>query len=271
MVTLVSPGIGRPRALIIVQNLPVPFDRRVWLECQALRDAGYDVTVSARAARVPSGSRSSTTSRSAPTGSTPRGQRGSASSWSTPTRSSRRRGRRSGRAGEVRSASCRPATHPTSSGRSRGSCGRGTAPASCSTTTTCAPSSTSPGSPTGAGWPTAACCSWSGPRSGPRTGSCSTNESYAEIAITRGRKSPEDVTVVRTGPDPTRLRRGAEVPALRRGRRHLVAYLGVMGPQDGVDLVLGGRRPHREHVGPRRHRLHAHGRRGQLRRARGAT
>ena len=34
-----------PRVLIIVQNLPVPFDRRVWLECQTLRDAGYDVTV----------------------------------------------------------------------------------------------------------------------------------------------------------------------------------------------------------------------------------
>ena len=33
------------RVLIIVQNLPVPFDRRVWLESQALRDAGYQVTV----------------------------------------------------------------------------------------------------------------------------------------------------------------------------------------------------------------------------------
>ena len=33
------------RILIIVQNLPVPFDRRVWLESQALRDAGYQVTV----------------------------------------------------------------------------------------------------------------------------------------------------------------------------------------------------------------------------------
>ena len=33
------------RVLIIVQNLPVPFDRRVWLECQALRDAGYEVHV----------------------------------------------------------------------------------------------------------------------------------------------------------------------------------------------------------------------------------
>ena len=34
-----------PRVLVIVQNLPVPFDRRVWLECRTLRDAGYDVTV----------------------------------------------------------------------------------------------------------------------------------------------------------------------------------------------------------------------------------
>ena len=35
----------RPRTLIIVQNLPVPFDRRVRLECRALTAAGYDVTV----------------------------------------------------------------------------------------------------------------------------------------------------------------------------------------------------------------------------------
>ena len=33
------------RILIIVQNLPVPFDRRVWLECQALTGAGYQVAV----------------------------------------------------------------------------------------------------------------------------------------------------------------------------------------------------------------------------------
>ena len=33
------------RILIIVQNLPVPFDRRVWLECQALTADGYQVTV----------------------------------------------------------------------------------------------------------------------------------------------------------------------------------------------------------------------------------
>ena len=65
-----------------------------------------------------------------------------------------------------------------------------------------------------------------------------TNDSYREIAITRGGKSPADVTVVRTGPDPDRLKRGPEFPELRRGRRFLAAYIGVMGPQDGVDIVV---------------------------------
>jgi glycosyltransferase involved in cell wall biosynthesis len=66
----------------------------------------------------------------------------------------------------------------------------------------------------------------------------STNDSYREIAIRRGGKSPADVTVVRTGPDPERLRRGPGDPSLRRGRPFLVAYIGVMGPQDGVDIAV---------------------------------
>jgi glycosyltransferase involved in cell wall biosynthesis len=65
-----------------------------------------------------------------------------------------------------------------------------------------------------------------------------TNESYRQIAITRGGKRPADVTVVRTGPDPDALKKGPERPELRRGREHLVAYIGVMGPQDGVDIVV---------------------------------
>jgi glycosyltransferase involved in cell wall biosynthesis len=65
-----------------------------------------------------------------------------------------------------------------------------------------------------------------------------TNDSYREIAIARGGKSPADVTVVRTGPDPERLKRGPEFSELRRGRRFLAAYIGVMGPQDGVDIVV---------------------------------
>jgi glycosyltransferase involved in cell wall biosynthesis len=66
----------------------------------------------------------------------------------------------------------------------------------------------------------------------------STNDSYRAIAIERSGKSPADVTVVRTGPDPDRLMRGAAKPELRRGHRHLAAYIGVMGPQDGVDIVV---------------------------------
>jgi glycosyltransferase involved in cell wall biosynthesis len=65
-----------------------------------------------------------------------------------------------------------------------------------------------------------------------------TNETYRETAIARGGVDPDRVTVVRTGPDPDRLRRGAPVPRWRNGRRFLCAYLGVMGPQDGVDLAL---------------------------------
>jgi glycosyltransferase involved in cell wall biosynthesis len=66
----------------------------------------------------------------------------------------------------------------------------------------------------------------------------STNDSYRDIAISRSGKSPADVTVVRTGPDPDRLKRGEAEPGLRRGRRHLVTYIGVMGPQDGVDIAV---------------------------------
>jgi glycosyltransferase involved in cell wall biosynthesis len=66
----------------------------------------------------------------------------------------------------------------------------------------------------------------------------STNDSYRRIAITRSGKPNHDVTVVRTGPDPEKLQRGAADESLRRGHRYLVTYIGVMGPQDGVDIVV---------------------------------
>jgi glycosyltransferase involved in cell wall biosynthesis len=65
-----------------------------------------------------------------------------------------------------------------------------------------------------------------------------TNDSYREIAMTRGGKQASEVTVVRTGPDLRRLQPGEADPELRRRRRFLVAYIGVMGPQDGVDIVV---------------------------------
>jgi glycosyltransferase involved in cell wall biosynthesis len=65
-----------------------------------------------------------------------------------------------------------------------------------------------------------------------------TNDSYREAALTRGGKSAQDVVVVRSGPDPEQMRPRSPRPGLRNGRRHLCCYLGIMGPQDGVDLAV---------------------------------
>jgi glycosyltransferase involved in cell wall biosynthesis len=67
----------------------------------------------------------------------------------------------------------------------------------------------------------------------------STNESYRRVAIERGRVPPDRVVVVRSGPSRERFATVRPVdPELRRGKGHLVAYLGVMAPQDGVDHLL---------------------------------
>ena len=66
----------------------------------------------------------------------------------------------------------------------------------------------------------------------------STNESYREKAIVRGKVAAERVFVVRSAPDPRRFQPVPPDDALRNGRRHRVAYLGVMAPQDGVDYLL---------------------------------
>ena len=64
------------------------------------------------------------------------------------------------------------------------------------------------------------------------------NESYRRVAIERGQCRPDDVTVVRSGPNTTRMRPIEPIPQLRRGAEHLLAYLGIMGPQDNVDVLL---------------------------------
>lgn len=66
----------------------------------------------------------------------------------------------------------------------------------------------------------------------------STNESYKRLAIERARVDPEDVFVVRNGPDLDRFTPVDPDPDLHADRRFLLAYLGVMEPQDGVDQAL---------------------------------
>ncbi|GHE36287.1 glycosyltransferase WbuB [Streptosporangium violaceochromogenes] len=65
-----------------------------------------------------------------------------------------------------------------------------------------------------------------------------TNESYRDVAITRGGKRPEEVFVVRSAPTVERFHQVPVEEALKRGKPHLLCYLGVMGPQDGVDYAL---------------------------------
>ncbi|MET9696780.1 glycosyltransferase family 4 protein [Streptomyces sp. NPDC006529] len=65
-----------------------------------------------------------------------------------------------------------------------------------------------------------------------------TNESYRDVALRRGGRRACDVFVVRSAPDTDRFRPVPPEPELKRGKPHLLCYLGVMGPQDGVDYAL---------------------------------
>jgi glycosyltransferase involved in cell wall biosynthesis len=68
--------------------------------------------------------------------------------------------------------------------------------------------------------------------------SLATNHSYRRIAIERGGMAPERVFVVRSGPSLERLKILPPTPELKRGRRFLVGYVGVMGRQEGLDYLL---------------------------------
>ncbi|MBN3943935.1 MAG: glycosyltransferase family 4 protein [Nostoc sp.] len=66
----------------------------------------------------------------------------------------------------------------------------------------------------------------------------STNESHREVALNRGHKKPEKVFVVRSAPDLSRFRRMPPNPNYRRGRNYLIGYMGVMGEPEGIDYLL---------------------------------
>ena len=226
------------RILIIVQNLPVPFDRRVWLECQALVAAGYDVSVVCpKGKNDPSYQVVDTVRLYKYRPYAPGGSKISfvaeyvysflGTAWKTIL--ARRRGRFA-----VMQA-CTPPDifwpiamalrlvdrtkfvfdhHDLS------------------------PELFQSRFPDGPKLPYRGLLALE--RRTHRTADhvISTNDSYRDIAIRRSGKAPADVTVVRTGPDAEKLRRGPQHAELRRGRRFLAAYIGVMGPQDGVDIVV---------------------------------
>jgi glycosyltransferase involved in cell wall biosynthesis len=66
----------------------------------------------------------------------------------------------------------------------------------------------------------------------------STNRSYKELAVARGGMDPADVFVVRNGPDLETFRPVAPIAALKHGKTHLVGYVGTMSVQEGLDILL---------------------------------
>jgi glycosyltransferase involved in cell wall biosynthesis len=65
-----------------------------------------------------------------------------------------------------------------------------------------------------------------------------TNASYRDLAITRGGLDPQDVFIVRNGPDLQTFRAVAPIPSLKFGKAYLVGYVGTMSIQDGLDILL---------------------------------
>ena len=237
-VTDLSDTTVRPRILIIVQNLPVPFDRRVWLECKALTAAGYDVTVvcpkgkNDPAYEVLDGVTLLKYQPYAPGGSALSFIVEYAYSFLA-TAALVLRARRNGKFAVLQACNPPDIFWPIARWLRR----RDRTRFVFDHHDLC-PELYDSRFPHGRALPKRGLLALERATFHTADQVVSTNTSYAEIAVLRGSKAREDVTVVRTGPDPERLLRSAEVPALRRGRKHLVAYIGVMGPQDGVDLAV---------------------------------
>jgi glycosyltransferase involved in cell wall biosynthesis len=226
------------RLLIIVQNLPVPFDRRVWLECQALTSAGYQVSVVCPKGRdEPSYEVIDSVRLYRYRPYAPGGSKVSfiaeyvysflATAWGM------LRARRSGRFAVIQACNPPDIFWPLALAF-RGLDG---ARFVFDHHDLC-PELYRSRFPSGPKLPYKGLLALERRTHRAADHVIATNDSYREIAMTRGGKRADEVTVVRTGPDLRRLRPGEPDPELRRGHRYLVAYIGVMGPQDGVDIVV---------------------------------
>ena len=65
-----------------------------------------------------------------------------------------------------------------------------------------------------------------------------TNESYKKIAIERGGMDPDKVIVLRSGPKLERMKIMDPVPSIKRGYPFMVGYVGVIGQQEGIEYIL---------------------------------
>ena len=76
-----------------------------------------------------------------------------------------------------------------------------------------------------------------------------TNESYKKIAIERGGMDPDKVIVLRSGPRLERMRIQDPKPEIKRDRRYMVGYVGVIGQQEGIEYLLEAARIIKEDMG----------------------
>lgn len=76
-----------------------------------------------------------------------------------------------------------------------------------------------------------------------------TNESYRRIAIERGGMAPDKVHVLRSGPRLERLVIRPPKPEIKRGRRFMIGYLGVIGQQEGIQYMLQAAKHIRDNMG----------------------
>lgn len=74
-----------------------------------------------------------------------------------------------------------------------------------------------------------------------------TNESYKKIAIERGKMNPNNVIVLRSGPKLERMRIMPPVESIKRGYKYMVGYLGVIGQQEGIEYLLDAAKYIKEH------------------------
>ena len=227
--------------LIIVQNLPVPLDRRVWLECQALRDAGYRVSVICPKGpgdppfQELDGVRIYKYQPAPPTEGVAGYLWEFAYSWVRTALIARRVWSRD-RFGAVQA--CNPPDTYWALARRYVRAGAAFVYDQHDLNPEVFRSRF--GEPRGI----SAKAQYRGllwlERRTYRSAHhvIATNESYKRTAMQRGGLSDADVTVVRSGPDTRRMRPVDGDPALRNGRSYLAVWLGIMGPQDGVDVVL---------------------------------
>ncbi|WP_245900934.1 glycosyltransferase family 4 protein [Prauserella shujinwangii] len=230
------PGSRPHRALILVENLSVPFDRRVWQECTTLRDAGWEVHVI-----CPQGTKRDTEREVVvdgvhilryPLRAATGGPSGYLSEYGSALWHTLRLARRVGRVDVIH------ACNPPDLLFVVGLLGKLRGARFVFDQHDLVPELYLSRFDRGKDLLYRAVCALERLTYRVADVVIATNESYRDVALRRGRRRPEDVFVVRSAPAVDRFRQVPPEPGLKRGKPHLLCYLGVMGPQDGVDYAL---------------------------------